>query len=174
VPPRSLAVASLLALAAALPGCGYSRVSYPKSRAESLSVAVQLFENRSFDPGYENLLADALKEEFARRGALRLTRNPETADVVLRGAILPIGTGRRSFSSVVLALEYSVSVGLEVELQRPGSEIGIDRRLLREDDIYLASSDVEVTRRNRQEALRRIAGLLAVRIHDVVFEVAPP
>jgi len=172
--PRSLALASILAVAAALAGCGYSRVAYPKSREQSLSVAVQVFENRSFDPGYENVVADALKEEFARRGALRLTRSPETADVVLRGVVQNVGTGRRSFSSVVLTLEYSVNVALEIELQRPGTEIGIDRRVLREDDTYLASADIEVTRRNRQEALRRIASLLATRIHDVVFEVAPP
>jgi hypothetical protein len=75
---------------------------------------------------------------------------------------------------VVLALEYEVRVRMELELVRPGTPIGLDGRVVEESDLYLASADVEATRKNRQEALRRIASGLAVRIHDVMVEVAPP
>jgi hypothetical protein len=88
--------------------------------------------------------------------------------------VVAIDTGRRSFSSVVLALEYEVRVQMELELARPGTPIALDGRVISESELYLASADVESTRKNRQEALRRIAGVMAVRIHDVMVEVAPP
>ncbi len=58
--------------------------------------------------------------------------------------------------------------------RRDGSEVAIDPNALKESEIYLASSDIEVTRKNRQEALRRVASLLAGRIHDALFERMTP
>lgn len=162
-----------LALALALVGCGYSLVRYPK-RGEALAVAVQTFQNKSYDPGFEILVSDALRRELARRGALRLVNNPGVASYILSGTIQSIDTGRRSFSSVVGTLEFEVQVALEVELSRPGTEITVDNRVLRESEAYLASADIEVTRKNREEALRHVAGVMATRIHDVIWEVAPP
>ena len=40
--------------------------------------------------------------------------------------------------------------------------------------LYQASADVEVTRTNRKEALRRLAGVLAGRFHDALFEQISP
>jgi hypothetical protein len=157
-----------------LGGCGYRVVSYPE-RADVVGVAIQNFDNESFDYGYEMVLADALRKEFARRGAWKLVNDPERAEMVIDGSIRPINTGRRSFSSVVSTLEYEVGVLLRVNVQRPGDvQLGVDSRILRERELYLASADVEVTRRNRDEALRRVANVLAQRVHDVLYEVAPP
>ncbi len=157
----------------ALVGCGYRLVDYPE-RDQRLAIALENFSNESYEPGYELVVADALRREVARRGALSLVNNPDRANVVLRGHIAPIDTARRSFSSVVLTLEYEVGVSLEVEFFRPGTELGLDRRLLRENELYNASPDIEATRKNREEALRRVATALATRIHDVIWEVAPP
>jgi hypothetical protein len=171
---RSAALAAAALLAAAPLGCGYEVIRYPKDRGSAAGVAIQQFTNDSFEPGFEFMLTDALRKEFARRGALRIVNSLDTASYVLSGRVLAIDTGRRSFSSVVLALEYEVRVRMELELVRPGTPIGLDGRVVEESDLYLASADVEATRKNRQEALRRIASGLAVRIHDVMVEVAPP
>ena len=163
-----------IAVAAFAAGCGYKTVSYPTNRNQALGVAVMTLENDSFDPGYEYVVSDALRVEFARRGALRVVDEPELAQVLLRGRVSSVDTRRRSFSSVVLTLEYQLVVRLELELERPGTALALDRRVLSERDLYLASADIEVTRKNRDEALRRIASMLASRIHDVIYEVAPP
>jgi len=164
---------SLLPILLALAGCGYALVDYPE-RDAALAIAVQTFENESYEPGYEIVVADALRREVARRGAMRLVDDAGAAEVVLRGRVADIATAGRSFSSVVSTLEFAVGVSLDVELIRPGTEIGIDRRALRARESYLASADVEVQRKNRDEALRKIAVVLAARIHDVIWEVAPP
>ena len=64
------------------------------------------------------------------------------------------------------AIEFSVSMTLELELVLPDGERGpaIDPFALRERELYLASLDVEVSRKNREEALRRLAALLAARV----------
>jgi hypothetical protein len=174
VSPRRLRLIALAALILPFAGCGYELIRYPADRSSAAGVAIQSFVNDSFEPGFEFMLVDALRKEIARRGALKLTNQLDTASYVLGGRVVAIDTGRRSFSSVVLALEYEVRVQMELELARPGTPIALDGRVISESELYLASADVESTRKNRQEALRRIAGVMAVRIHDVMVEVAPP
>jgi hypothetical protein len=82
---------------------------------------------------------------------------------------------RRSFSSILFALEYEVRMELGLSVaRRDGTPVPIDPHALTEAERYLASSDVEVTRTNRQEALRRLAGVLAGRVHDALYERIAP
>jgi len=164
--------AALLLLACAAAGCGYQLVDYVRPEGGARRVALPTLRNDSYEPGVEFLVADALRREFLRRGAFQLTDDPGAADVVVSGSVRPIQTSSTSFSSVVLALEYQVSLTLELHAKRAdGSEVALDPRSLRETERYLASADVGALRRNREEALRRLAGILAVRVHDEVFEM---
>ena len=167
--------AALIVFAVAAAGCGYQLVDYARPESGGRRVALPTLRNDSYEPGVELLVADALRREFLRRGAFQLTDDPAAADLVVSGSVLPIRTSSSSFSSVVLALEYQVSLSLELYARRAdGSEIPLDSRSLRETERYLASADVAALRRNREEALRRLASLLAVRVHDEVFEVVTP
>ncbi len=169
-PALRLVLLALVAVAAS--ACGYRFVAYPANSDASQRVAVRALRNDSSDPGLELVVGDALRGEFARRGALHLVDDADVADVVIEGRIARVETDRRSFSSVVLAVEYEVSVELELDVQRRGEAGSLfDRELLRERELYLSSADVEVQRKNRREALRRLANLLAARIHDTVYEL---
>jgi outer membrane lipopolysaccharide assembly protein LptE/RlpB len=171
---RGLA-AALLLLAGATSACGYQLVDYARPESGSRKIALPTLRNDSYEPGVELLVADALRREFLRRGAFQLTDDPAAADLVLSGNVLPIQTSSTSFSSVVLALEYQVSLALELHAKRSdGVEIPLDPRSLRETERYLASADAGALHRNREEALRRMAGVIAARVHDEVFEVAAP
>jgi hypothetical protein len=163
---------SIAALAACLAlGCGYKLVRYGGSLGDVRSVSVRTPVNDSFEPGIEYVVADALRREFLRRGAVRLTDDPQQADLVLGGRVLPISTSGRGFSSVVLTLEYEITLALDLHAQRSdGSELGIDPQALRETERYLASADVEATRKNREEALHRLSSVLAGRVHDALYE----
>jgi len=167
--------AALILFAGAAAGCGYQLVNYAHPEGGARRVALPTLRNDSYEPGVELLVADALRREFLRRGAFQLTDDPATADLVVSGSVLPIRTSSTSFSSVVLALEYQVSLSLDLHARRAdGSEIQLDPRSLRETEHYLASADVAAMRRNREEALRRLASTLAVRVHDEVYEVVAP
>ena len=80
-----------------------------------------------------------------------------------------------SHSSVVLTLEYQLTLELELDAElHGGGTLSFDRKGLRETERYLASADVEVTRKNRQEALRLVSQAIATRVYDSIELVTPP
>ena len=152
-------------------GCGYAFVRYDGGLGEVRSVAVNTPRNDSYEPGVEFVVADALRREFLRRHGVRLVEDPVGADLVISGRVLPIRASSRSFSSVILALEYELTLALELHATKAdGSELVIDPRATSETERYLASADVEALRKNRQEALRQAAALLAGRVYDALYE----
>jgi hypothetical protein len=154
-------------------GCGYKLIDYSERLDGLGSVQIQIFRNDSYEPGIELVVADAMRREFLRRGVVRLVGDPAAADLVLSGRVERVRTRTRSFSSVVFALEWEVTLGLEVQFERPdGTLILIDEGAMQDTERYLASADVEATRKNRDEALRRMAEVLATRLHDLLYEVS--
>jgi hypothetical protein len=169
---RWLAPILPLLFAASL-GCGYTLVGYDGGFGDLKTVAIQTPTNNSFEPGVEYVVADALRREFLRRGAVRIVGDPAAADVVLGGSVREVRTWGRSFSSVVLTLEYELVLTLDLEARRSdGTLLPIGPRSLQEAEFYLASADVEATRKNREEAIRRVSKVLAQRVHDSLFEAA--
>ena len=163
-------LALLLPLLVLASGCGYKQVRYAQALGDVSRVSVQTLSNDSDEPGIEMMVSEALRREFLRRGAVSLVANPKHADLALGGRVLRIRTQPRSFSATVLALEYSVTLEIDVQVTRAdGERVVLDVRSLRETAIYLASADLEAGRKNRDEALRRISGLLAARVYDGIY-----
>ncbi len=170
---RGLAFA--VALGAAIFGCGYKLVRYGGSLGNVESLTIETLSNESYEAGVEYIMSDALRREFLRRGAVRLTEDPNEADLVLTGSVLPLESSGSSFSSAVLVIEYQLTLSLAIQATRgDGTEVPLDPRALRESERYLVSPDVEATRKNRDEALHRIAAQLAGRVHDALAEVLTP
>ena len=169
--------ALLLALAAALVlhGCGYKLVRYGGGGDAEKTVAVVTLENGSQEPGVELLVSEALREEVVRRGAVGLVERPSDADYVLRGRVRPLFIQSSTISSIVLALEYTVTMVIDLAIvPAEGEPIRIDPRSLQGTEIYLASDDFQLARKNREEALRRLSAEIAARVHDVLDEELAP
>ena len=165
--------AILSALVAASLGCGYTFAGYDAGFQDIRTVAIRTPENATFVPGVEYVVADALRREFLRRGVPRVIEDPAAADLVLDGKVREVRTQGRSFSSVIFTLEYELVLTLDLEARRAdGTLLPIGGSALQEAELYLASADVEAMRKNRDEALRRVAGVLAQRVHESLFEAA--
>jgi hypothetical protein len=165
-----LATAARLVLAILLlahAGCGY-RLAAGDLR-EVGAVAIVTPGNDTTEPGLELVVADVLRRELLRRTGARLTERPEDAGVVVRGRVVRVETSARSLSSVVLALEYETTLAIELKAERGGEVLVPDTRL-EDSERFLASADVEAQRRNKDEALRRVASVLASRFLDRVGE----
>jgi hypothetical protein len=165
---RAALLTALALLCVALAGCGY-RLAAGDLRALG-RVAIVTPSNDAGEPGFERVVADALRRELLRRGGGRLAEDPAAAELVVRGRILKVETAARSLSSVVLAFEYETRVTLELRALR-GEEI-VEVARLEETERHLASADVEASRKNRDEAMRRVASVLAARFLDRVGDVA--
>ena len=71
-------------------------------------------------------------------------------------------------------MEYELELTLDLEARRSdGTPLPVGERSLREAEYYLASADVEATRKNRSEAIRRLTKVLAQRVHESLFEAVP-
>lgn len=165
----------LLSACALALACGYTPVRYADALGDAKTVAIRGLRNDTFEPGLETLVSDALAREFLRRGALRVVDDPARADLVISGSVAQLTVSRKSFSSIALALEYELRLGLAVKIaRRDGTVVPLDASAQIETERYVASADVEVERTHREEALRRLASLLAGRIHDALFERIAP
>lgn len=146
---------------------------YQSAGDEARQIAVVTLQNDSQEAGVELLVSEALRHEILQRGGLELVSDPDDADFRLRGRVLPVRTRSRSFTGVVLAREYEVTLRLDLQLDlRLDSEASDPRSIEFEEfeasEIYLASADAAVLRKNRREALRYLSGLLASRVHDSI------
>ncbi|MEZ4333491.1 MAG: LPS assembly lipoprotein LptE [Myxococcota bacterium] len=174
----------LVLLAATLSACGYRSTLGPaplEGRGEQAvarsrsQVSVVALRSDSPEPWLDRIVTDALRREVGGRARLALTDDPADAELTLRGRIRDLDINSRSFSSFVAALEYSLTLALDLEVVlESGDVVQLDPVMLSETDSYLASPDVEVTRTNRLEALRRIADLLAARVADAIELIERP
>jgi len=147
------------------------RVGQRGSFGDLKRVAIPTFQNSSYEAGYGFELTESFLEEFYRRGSLTVVRDPEQADLVLSGHVLSIRTSSTSFSSAGLALEQGVRVEVDLSaVLADGSTVALFPGSLLESDHYLESADLEVAKKNREDALRKIASALAGRTYDALQE----
>jgi hypothetical protein len=172
VPPVKRIAAIPLLLSLICCGCGYRH--WDESRVfgdEVRHIEIRMFENRSSEPGLERMLADALQEEFARRGALRPTWKSGSGELVLQGMIRDVQVNAVALSSVGMTLEEQISVRLDVSVLRSSdTEPVYGRRGLQVSERFTPSSDPQVYQTSKEEALRRITAEVAARIHDELFQ----
>ena len=159
----------LLVLPILVAGCGYQFARYQRADGDTQRICVVTLHNDSEEAGVELLATEALRHEILTRGGFKLISDPERADYTLRGRVTKVRTTSRSFTGVALAREYEVTLRLELQVDSdaPGA-VAMKRGTFEAREIYFASADVAVLRKNRREALRYLSGLLASRVHDRV------
>ena len=130
------------------------------------------FENETREPGLEQLIGEALNEEFARRGWLDPKLQGQGAsDLVMRGVLHSASVHSSSYSSRALALEEAIEVSLDVSVRRAqSSEIVWQHPGLKMREVFLSSADPQVYASNKEQALRRISSEIAERVHDELFQ----
>ena len=117
-----LIVLGLVSLA--LGGCQYTtRVLYPD---QYQTVAVPIFENRTFYQGVNADLAEALVKQIEQQTPYKVSA-PPTADTILQGTITHISqeqlTRRRKGGGVPQELEITITVDFEWKDLRTGKPI---------------------------------------------------
>ncbi len=157
----TLLLGSGLALTASI-GCGYRLAEADRAR---VPIAVETLTNDTLEPGAELVVGAALRREFGRAGTLRLVEQPSPSGYWIQGRIAAIDTVGRTFTPGVRVLEYTIAMRLDLRVSDPdGRPVYIDPFATTASEIYLASTDIEISRKNRAEALRRLSALLAARI----------
>jgi hypothetical protein len=130
-------------------------------------LAVIALRNDSPEPWLDRIVTESLRREVGNRGGFDLVNDPSQAELVIRGRIRPLDIRAESYSSFVAAVQFALTLSLDLEVVRSGGDVvRLDSEMLSETDVYLASGDIEVTRTNRLELLRHLSDLLAARLAD--------
>lgn len=145
---RLIARGLLPTLALTLAGsCGYSLTAAGGLTGGVEKAWVRPFENRSTEPELGAVLAAAIREELAARGALdRAESRAVVVGEVSVGQPSPAAPG---------GVSWRVAVDVAARLQ-DGDRVVAERRLRREAD-YPAGLDPLETEGRRAQALRRLA-----------------
>lgn len=158
----------------ALSACGYRALDGRGAFGPDVkTIELRAFENASREPGLEQLIGDALVEEFGRRAWLEpeLQGSTPSPDLVLRGIVHSATVRSTSYSSGALALEERIEVHFDVDVRRGGSgEVVYQHPDFRITEVFLSSADPQVYASNKEQALRRLSSAVAERVHDELFE----
>jgi hypothetical protein len=167
-------LAALAAAALALCGCGYHALGGRGVFGPDVhSIELFAFENETREPGLEQLITQALNEEFARRGWLdpKLEGQIAQPDLVMRGVLRSATVHSSSYSAGALALEEAVEVVFDVSVHRAqSSELVWQHPNFRVREVFLSSADPQVYASNKEQALRRVSSEIAERVHDELFQ----
>ncbi|OGW63369.1 MAG: hypothetical protein A2638_04330, partial [Nitrospirae bacterium RIFCSPHIGHO2_01_FULL_66_17] len=117
------ALAAMVLMTMAGTGCGYSAVSTPPV-GEVRTVAVPLFDNRTFEPLLEARLTERVKARLVSTGPWRLVNRPGVADLVIVGTVTDFGVTAVSFDATHRALEQRVTITVEITAERRGRAAG--------------------------------------------------
>jgi hypothetical protein len=173
------ALAALALAASAVDGCGYTAVSTPPV-GEVRTVAVPLFDNRTFEPLLEARLTERVKSRLVSTGPWRLVNRPGVADLVIVGTVTGFGVTPVSFDETHSALEQRVTITVEVTAERRGREAGAPafRRTLTGTAEYAELGDTLRTRAAKNRAIEEAGDLLAqdllARLIDAERRPPPP
>ena len=163
-----------LALSLLAAACGYRPLDGRDVFGPNVhSIELVAFENETREPGLEQLITEALNEEFARRGWLepKLEGQDTSPDLVMRGILHSVTIRSSSYSSSALALEEAVEVVFDVNVRRAESaEVVWQHPRFRVREVFLASADPQVYASNKEQALRRVSSEIAERVHDELFQ----
>jgi hypothetical protein len=153
----SRAVAALAALTL-VAGCGYGLVS-SRDGTGPTPVAVPLFDNRTFEPFLDARLTERVRSRVETMAAWKLVSTPESAGVVIRGAVTAFGVITVSFDSANRPLEQRVAITAEV-IATPQTGVPFQGTLTGTAE-YRESTDSLETRAAKNRAIEEAADNLA-------------
>lgn len=114
---KRLVFALLLASTSLLGGCGYALVGHGNFLDPTIkTIEVPAFVNRTTRVELEQRVTAAVAEEFVSRGRLRLVKNDNEADVILRGSIDSFNVNQIAFNTQGRATQYQISITAKIEL----------------------------------------------------------
>jgi citrate lyase gamma subunit len=97
-----------------LTGCGYHFIGQESGVLSGIrSIAVPYFVNKSFEPGLERYVTEALVDEFVKSKFVKVV-DESAADAVLRGRIDEFSESVISYDRDDRALEYRTRVVLDI------------------------------------------------------------
>lgn len=147
-----------------LPACGYKFSGGGSLPGGVETVAVGIVDNLSGETGVEGVISNGLIYEFTRNGKITSRKN-ESADAILRGAVLSITSSSVSRNSIHDVAERSVTVTISLEMVASDGSVVWQVSSLSESEDYEVASDRGTTEMNKRNAIKELSIRLAERAY---------
>ena len=106
-------------IAAVLTGCGYTLVGTGSYLPEDIkAIYVAPLENRTLQPQVDQILTQAIAEEFVTRQRYEVVNSVDEADAQLLGAVTGYAVSPVAFDNEGRATQYEISITLALRFQR--------------------------------------------------------
>lgn len=157
----------LTTLALFLNGCGYSLAVRNTVIPSGQTVDVRMFANRTYQPGIDAELRQALVSELLSRGE---QVSGDSSDFVISGEIVSMSTKTTAFSAVDQAVLYTIVLEIQGELteRRSGKVVWKGTETIRQG--YPANEDLALQRNAHSAAVSaacaKAARLLVVKMNQ--------
>ncbi len=170
---RSIVFCSLLCLFLSGSGCGYTLVGQGNLPEHIKTIAIPTFENTTLEGGIEEIITQAVIEEFVGGGKVRLVSETE-ADALLSGTITTYNADEAvTYNEENEVSSYKLVVEVEVELQDLVNETVLWQTSgLNEESDFEGGPGFNITdqEENEHEALQDVAEELAQEIRTLSTE----
>ena len=132
-------------------------------------ISIPVFINRTFEPLIENTLTRRFRQQVLMDGHLKLTASRENSDMILEGQLVSFGQVPLSFDANNSALEYRISLVLQILLKDSKSEkIFWQKSGITGTADYFVNMDASLNRAALDRAIDEASKVLA---EDVISEI---
>jgi len=143
-------------------GCGYHLTSSSSQHfGGSQRIWVPFFTNESISPTAQTVLRRAFYEELHALRGLNPASSEESADLVMKTRIVSYSSRVVSYSAIDQAREYSLSVGVELEITKKGDTSPLWKGQLSGEKQYPAGIDLALQRNAEEQALDAAGRIIA-------------
>lgn len=142
----------LLVISAAGSGCGYKMVG---SRGATSKIFVDIFENKTLEPGLEARVTSWVKDELVNSAGFTIENTKDNADYVVYGTIVSLSESTISISSARRASEMRFTISFDVTLvdTKTNRKTRLTNKAFSGD--YAVSGDIPVDRTAKNRAAGR-------------------
>ena len=150
-------------------GCGYQMVGKETHVPPGInSIAIPTFVNQTFEPGIEVPFTQGFLREFIQDRRVKVVGRNE-ADSVLEGVIKSFKIYSVSYDRSGIALEYQITVAIDLTLKKKTGEILWMEKDLSDKRVYRTSYNILVSESNKAAAVQLLARFMAERIRNRFF-----
>lgn len=161
----------LLLLINSVAGCGYHLTSSSSQHlGGSQTIWVPFFTNESISPTAQTVLRRAFYEELHALRGLNPASSEGSADLVMKTRIVSYSSRAVSYSAIDRAMEYSLSLAVELEIRKKGETTPIWKGQLHGEKQYPASTNLALQRNSEEQALDAAARILAQKFISAMEE----
>ncbi len=164
----SAKLAAVLVCFLLLAGCGYRFAPGGENIDKSIQKAyVDVFANRTSEPGIENDFRSAFIEQFIKGGRFKLVDRVDLADAVLKGGIESLSTSHLSYQSTIVAAEERMDAVLNISFEERQTKkiIWVNTNFSGRRDYAVDTANLSVTQTSRKNAIAKLAGDMAERVY---------